>query len=448
MILADCKHCLQGIYPSTLYTCSLDGVPNVNYISHVHYIDSKHVAISGQFLNKTRKNIAVNPQVTAIVLDPLTVCHIELKMHWKESQTSGEIFDLISERIKAIDSQVGGQGKFSLQSVEIFEVFKVDVPEEFHHLLNYEDNNKLFSLSNLQNAIQQIQAANNLSDLYDHILESLENSFGFKHSLLLIPDSVTDKLVTINTRGFNLNGVGAEVKIGEGIIGKVAQSLRPMAFMGLKREYIYAQTSLQSSAETDKEKFFLEAIALPKLTNAASVIVVPLINRGKLIGVLEVQSLVSLEFKASDEDFMMTFGSYVAMAIENQQMQLETEITSIEPATPSIATSINVKKINVTYYVEDECIFIDGEYLIRNIPAKVLWKLLQSYQSEGKTEFNNRELRMDKTLQLPDFKDNLETRLILLRKRLEAKNHGITIESAGRGKFKLVISGQVILDVL
>lgn len=55
---------------------------------------------------------------------------------------------------------------------------------------------------------------------------------------------------------------------------------------------------------------------------------------------------------------------------------------------------------------------------------------------------------MDKTLQLPEFKDNLETRLILLRKRLEAKNHGITLEPAGRGKFKLVIFGQVILDIL
>ncbi len=420
MKLEDCKQYFQGVYPSTLYTCSADGIPNVNYISHVHYVDSKHVAISGQFLNKTRKNITENPMVTAVVLDPLTVCHVELQMRWKESQTSGKTFELISERINAIDSQVGGKGKFKLKSVEVFEVLNVVVPEEFSHLINQKHHNP-FSLSNLQNAIKQLQEASSLENLYDRILESLENSFGFKHSILLLLEGETEKLVTINSRGFNLNGVGAEVLIGEGIIGKVAHSLKPMAFMGLKREYIYAQSSLQNFSSQDKEKFFSEAIALPKLTDAASVIAVPLINRGKLVGVLEVQSLDSLEFKESDEDFMMTFGSYVAMAIENIQMQVDAESSLAEHNIHPIAKSQHTKKINVAYYPEDECIFLDGEYLIRNIPAKVLWKLLQQYSVEGKNEFTNRELRMDKALQLPDFKDNLETRLILLRKRRKRK---------------------------
>lgn len=448
MKLGDFKPCLQGVYPSTLYTCAADGTPNVNYISHVYYVDQNHVAISGQFLNKTRKNISANPLATAIVLDPINVCHVELIMCWKESQNTGNIFSLISERIKAIDSQIGGEGRFTLQSVEIFEVLEVKVPEEFQYLLNQKDNKNLFSLCNLQSAIQHIQTANTLESLYDLILESLEKSFGFKHSLLLIPDSLTNKLITINMRGYNLNGVGAEVKIGEGIIGKVAQTQKPLAFMGLKREYIYAQTSLRNFSEMDKENFFSEAIALPKLTDAASIIAVPLINRGKLVGVLEVQSLASVEFKESDEEFMMTFGSYVAMAIENLQFHIEPEMFALGPITVATKKESSLKKINITYYIDDECIFIDGEYLIRSTPAKILWKLLQAYSGEGKTEFSNRELRLDKTLQLPDFKDNLETRLILLRKRLEAKNHGIVLRPNGRGKFSIEVSGQVILDVI
>lgn len=448
MKLADLKSCLQGIYPSTFYTCSLDGTPNVNYISHIHYLDDYHVAISGQFLNKSRKNLAENRKATAMLINPVSVCHIELELYWIESQKSGTIFNIINERIMAIHSQMGSPGEFCLDSVEIFEVKKITVPDEFHHLLTTENGAQPFSLINLQNAIAQIQSAKNLDELYDQILQSLDSAFGFKHSLLLIPEAETDKLITINTHGFNLNGVGAEIKVGEGIIGNVAKSKKTMAFMGLKREFIYAQTALHKWDSHNKEKFFSEAIQLPKLTNAASIIVVPLLNRDKLIGVIEVQSLASLDFKESDEALMMTFGSYVAMAIEYLQLCSESEPLLNDDPVSFIQKPADSNRINVTYYVEDECIFIDGEYLIRNIPAKILWRLLHAHLAEGKNEFSNRELRMDKSLQLPDYKDNLETRLILLRKRLEAKNNGISIVPSGRGKFKLVVRGQLVLDTL
>lgn len=439
MKLEDFKTCFQGIYPSSFYTCSKDGVPNVNYLSQVYMIDERHVAISGQFLNKTRKNLEENPLATVLLIRPSDLLHVELELHWKRSEKSGDIFDKVAERINAIDSQIGGHGRWKLVSIEVFEVTNISVPPEYLPRLQETKPFNRFSLQGFQSAMVELQKSQGLEDLYDSILRILEKNFGLKHSMLLVPADHDDRLITISTHGYDKAGVGSEVRLGEGIIGKVAELKKPLTFMGYKRELIYAQTSMASANDDHISK----AIELPSLPNTLSRIAVPLVSRGELVGVLQLESVENFELKESDEEFLMTFGGYIAVLIENFQMQEGPEISS--QSGPS-QIRLSDSKIHVAYYKNDDCIFIDGEYLIRNIPAKLLLKILKSYESKGQTEFSNRELRMDPSLQLPDFKDNLETRLILLRKRLEKKCPAFRLPSCGRGKFRLELSSHFTLE--
>src|SRR4030095_13543079 len=91
-------------------------------------------------------------------------------------------------------------------------------------------------------------------------------------------------------------------------------------------------------------------------------------------------------------------GSYLAIAIQNLQLQETAEGPSgdgpalLEEGLPPPDDGLPRREL--VYYRNDECILIDGEYLIRSLPARILWKLLSERQAEGRVEFTNRELRL------------------------------------------------------
>jgi hypothetical protein len=106
---------------------------------------------------------------------------------------------------------------------------------------------------------------------------------------------------------------------------------------------------------------------------------------------------------------------------------------------------VPARRLEITYYQADDSVFAGGEYVIKGVPGRILWKLLREHASDGRCEFTNRALRLDERLGLPAGNDNLESRLVALRRRLEAHDWGIGLERVGRGRLALAVEGALEL---
>jgi hypothetical protein len=102
----------------------------------------------------------------------------------------------------------------------------------------------------------------------------------------------------------------------------------------------------------------------------------------------------------------------------------------------------------IKHYESDDSVFIDDAYLVKGVPGRILRKMVCAYLSNGRSEFTNKEIRLDSSLQLPDFKDNLETRLILLRRRVEERCDFLQIVPIGRGRFRFDVKRRLRLESL
>jgi hypothetical protein len=118
----EIKPAMQGVFPSHVTTCSLDGTPNTSVVSQVYYVDSDHVALSYQFFSKTTKNIKENPRALAWVINPETFESWDLELEYDHSETSGPVFDVMDMQIEAIASMTGMKGIFKLRAADVYRV--------------------------------------------------------------------------------------------------------------------------------------------------------------------------------------------------------------------------------------------------------------------------------------------------------------------------------------
>jgi adenylate cyclase len=452
--LRDIRLCFEGAVPAVIATASSDGTPNVTYLSCVRLVDDERVALSNQFFSKTARNLAENPRASVLLIDPTTYDEYRLTLAYERTDRRGPVFDRLREDVEATASLSGMEDVFKLRAADIYRVVELQhVPSAWslqhgHGRSGSTPGPRGVGTAPVATLSARLSRCPDLDTLVEATVAGLDELFGYEHSLLMLLDEHGRRLYTIASHGYDAQGVGSEVAMGDGIIGTTAERCTPIRLGNLGQMSKYADT-VRRSYEDEGGIRPGRDIPLPGLDDAQSCIAVPAMALGELTGVLMVEDRHAVAFDEADQEALTVIASQVAAAIEIERMRERADegTTSGSLPVPTLPDPAR-PSTQVRFFAVDGSTFLDGDYLIKGVAGRILWSLLNQHMKEGRVDFTNKEVRLDRSLELPEFRDNLDSRLILLKRRLDERAAPIRIEKTGRGRFRLHVDAPLDLDLI
>ena len=447
--LAELAACFEGAIPAVIATASADGIPNVTYLSKVRMVDAERVALSNQFFSKTAQNLIENPRADVLLIDPRTYDQYRLQLQYERTDRRGPVFDRLRVDVDVAAALEGMQDVYRLRAADIYRVLDIQpvpsgrppVPSEPTGIGDGLDAGRIAELST------RLSRCPDLDTVVQTAVSGLAELFGYEHSLLMLLDEGGTTLFTIASHGYDTEGVGSEVALGDGVIGLVGQRCAPVTIGNMNQASKYSRT-VRQAYEDSGEVAPGRVVPVPGLAGAASRCAVPAMARGELIGVLTVESPEPVAFGPADEAILAVVASILANAIEADRAHEREAAPAAPDPGPAPSIGPDGERTHVRFFATDGSVFLDGEYLIKGVAGRILWALLGHHDREGRTDFTNREVRLDPSLDMPAFKDNFESRLILLKRRLDERDAPIRIEKTGRGRFHLTVATAVGLDLV
>jgi M3 family oligoendopeptidase len=125
LTLVGMRRMLEGVVPPAMCSVSADGVPHINYLSHAEYVDPEHVALTFQFLNRSRVNVLATGRVALAVDDPYTGASVTLQLQYLRTDTSGPLFERLRAKLAGIAAHTGMEKVFKLQGADLYRVLSL-----------------------------------------------------------------------------------------------------------------------------------------------------------------------------------------------------------------------------------------------------------------------------------------------------------------------------------
>lgn len=168
----------------------------------------------------------------------------------------------------------------------------------------------------LRHIAASLNSTLDLNQLYDIVLRTLDEFFGFRHSIILLLEGA-DTLRVVASHGYENQPLGGTVPIGRGIIGTVARRRRLMRIANLRRQHEYFSTIRKQMEEAGRAGELGEILPVPGLPDAQSQIAVPLLVKDTLIGVFAVESREPRPFSDREESLVAIVANQAASALQN-----------------------------------------------------------------------------------------------------------------------------------
>jgi signal transduction histidine kinase len=196
----------------------------------------------------------------------------------------------------------------------------------------------------LQQVSSEINSTLDLEEIYDIVLHTMGDLFGFHHALILLLDEPGKTLTVVASRGYEDGTLGGKVAVGTGLIGVVAKKRRLMRVSNLGQQRGYVAAIRKQMEEAGKAGELGAAIPVPGLPDVESQIAIPLMIKDDLIGVFSVESAVQKTYTDRDETLVTIVANQAASAIHNARL-----VRTVEQRRKELAEAHeNLKQLNET----------------------------------------------------------------------------------------------------